>query len=460
MTQNQPLRFLNGNLSIEPTDCACGRRHENPFDAVIVRSSALGEAPGVFQDLGAGRNCCLVADANTYDAAGRQLESFLSSAGWRVTLCLFESRDGVKPNETAVGAVMLDMGADTNLLVAVGSGCLTDVTRFVGARTGIPFVSIPTAPSVDAYTSDASPMTHRGFKRTIAGVPARAVVADVDVLAEAPAEMIASGFGDTLGKLISRCDWQLSALITDENYCPDIESNVTEGVRRCTDVASEIGRSKPPAVATLAESLMVSGAAMTLVANSRPASGSEHALSHYWEMKADHAGRSGHLHGTQVGVGSVVMAAFWARFADRLASTHPGSLDPARIWSRRRTVSDIKSILVPSLGPVADILLAQVTAPRLLPEAEARARLDRLPAAWLRMTAIAGQVPSEQVLAKKLRQAGGPAYPADIGVNSDELRVALFGALEVRNRFSVLSAAEELGWLADIIDEVVETVGA
>ncbi len=459
MTHNQPLRFLNGNLSTEPIDCACGRRHENPFDAVIVRSGTLGEAPGVFRELGAGRNCCLVADANTYDAAGRQLESFLSDAGWRVSLSLFASRDGVKPNETAVGAVMLDMGADADLLVAVGSGCLTDVTRFVGARTGIPFVSIPTAPSVDAYTSDASPMTHRGFKRTIAGVPARAVVADVDVLADAPAEMIASGFGDTLGKLISRCDWQLSALITGEYYCPDIDSNVTEGVGRCADLAPEVGRGEPTAIAGLAESLMASGAAMTLVANSRPASGSEHALSHYWEMKAAHDGEPSHLHGTMVGVGSVVMATFWARFADRLASTDPGSPNPAHIWSRRRTLSDIESILTLSLGPVADILLAQVTAARLLPEAEAGARLNRLLGAWSQMTVIAGQVPSDQELAAKLRQAGGPAHPADIGVNSDELRVALFGALEVRDRFTVLSAAEELGWLADIIDEVVETVG-
>lgn len=453
------MQFLNGALSTEPIDCVCGQHHESAFDAVIVRPGALGEAPAVFEGLSLGRKCCLVADANTYDAAGRQLESLLSAAGRRVTLSLFESRDGVKPNETAVGAVLLDMDAATDLLVAVGSGSLTDVTRFVGVRTGTPFVSVPTAPSVDAYTSDKSPMTHRGFKRSIVGVPARAVVADVDVLAQAPRSMIASGFGDTLGKLISRCDWQLSALITDEYYCPEIDSNVTDGVRRCVDLAPAIGRGEPSAVAELTESLMISGAAMTLVGNSRPASGAEHALSHYWEMKAAHSGGPGRLHGTMVAAGSVVMAAFWTRFAARLTAIDPESLDFALIRSRRRTMSDIKSILVPSLGPVADILLAEVTEARFLSDAEASARLSRLQAAWLQMAAIATQAPSEQELAEKLRQAGGPASPAEIGVSSDDLRGALLGALEVRNRFSVLSASEELGWLTGIIDEVVETIG-
>ncbi|MEE8441928.1 MAG: iron-containing alcohol dehydrogenase, partial [Spirochaetia bacterium] len=414
MIEHRPLRFLNGTLLTEPTDCPCGRRHKIPFDAVIVRPGALGEAPAVFEDLGAGRNCCLVVDTNTYDAAGDQLESFLSATGRRVTLSRFESRDGVKPEAAAAGAVLLDMGADTDLLVAVGSGCITDVTRFVAARTGTPFVSVPTAPSVDAYTSSSSPMTHRGFKRSIAGVPARAVVADLDVLAEAPPEMIASGFGDTLGKLVSRCDWQLSALITDEYHCPEIDSNVTEGVSRCTALAPEIGRGEPMAVAALAESLMVSGAAMTLVGNSRPASGAEHSLSHYWEMKAAHTGRPGHLHGKLVGVGSVVMAAFWARFADRLSSIDPGSLDPARIRARRRSLSDIKSNLTPSLGPVADTLLSQVTKARLLPEEEASARLNRLQEVWSKMASIAEEAPSVRELADNLRQVGGPAYPADI----------------------------------------------
>ncbi|MEE8440152.1 MAG: iron-containing alcohol dehydrogenase, partial [Spirochaetia bacterium] len=224
-------------------------------------------------------------------------------------------------------------------------------------------------------------------------------------------------------------------------------------------LAPEIGRGEPTAVAVLAESLMVSGAAMTLVGNSRPASGAEHSLSHYWEMKAAHNGEPGHLHGTLVGVGTVVMAAFWARFADRLSSIDPESLDPARIRARRRSLSDIKSILAPSLGPVADILLSQVTKARLLPEEEASARLTRLPAAWPKMASIAEEAPSVRELTDTLRQVGGPACPADIGVGSDELREALFGALEVRNRFSVLSAAEELGWLDPIITEVVETVG-
>jgi glycerol-1-phosphate dehydrogenase [NAD(P)+] len=461
MEQRLPLTFEAGEFSCVPIDCACGRHHEASFDRVIVRAGALEELPPVLADLGrrgAARNCCIVADGNTYEAAGREVETLLRADGRQITVSILGPSDGVKPDEIAAGTVLIDMPADTDLLVAVGSGCITDVTRFVAARTGTPFVSVPTAPSVDAYTSNNSPMTHRGVKRTLDAQPARAVVADTNVLAAAPAEMISSGFGDTIAKLISRIDWQLSALITGERYCPEIVRNVTEGVTRCAGLASDVGRRDPAAIATLAESLMVSGAAMALVGDSRPAAGAEHALSHYWEMKAAYDGGPPHLHGTKVGVGTVVMAAFWARFADRLASTSPGSLDTARILSGRRNAEEIRRLLVPSLGPIGDMLVKEVTQARLLGEADARSRLNTLQASWDKMAALAAEAPSAVELADQLKQAGGPAYPADIGVGADELREALFCALESRNRFTVLTAAEELGWLREIINEVVETI--
>jgi glycerol-1-phosphate dehydrogenase [NAD(P)+] len=461
MEKAQPLKFQGGELKTAPIDCSCGQHHELSFDRVIVRAGALAELPAVFAELqrqGAARNCCLVADQNTYEAAGRQAETILKADGRRVTVSLLGPTDGVKPDEIAVGTVMFDMAPDTDVVVSVGSGVVTDVGRFVAARTGTPFVSVATAPSVDAYTSNNSPVTHRGAKRTLEAIPARAVVADTNVLAEAPAEMIASGFGDTLAKLTSRVDWQLSALITGEPYCPEVVANVTQSALRCVSLSAEMGRRDPAAIASLTESLMISGAAMALVGHSRPASGFEHSLSHYWEMKATHEGGHAHLHGTKVGVGTVVTAAVWARFADRLASISPDSLDRTEILSGRRTPDDIRRLLAPSLGPIGDMLLTEVTQERLPDEAAAAARLSTLQSSWEQMASIAAQAPSFTELAGHLKQAGGPAHPADIGIDADGLREALLCALEARNRFTVMTAVEELGWLDQLVDEVVETI--
>jgi glycerol-1-phosphate dehydrogenase [NAD(P)+] len=268
--------------------------------------------------------------------------------------------------------------------------------------------------------------------------------------------MIAAGFGDTVGKLIARCDWQLSNLVMDECFCVDTDRTLTEVVKECTARAAEIGRREPDAIQLLTEALMLSGVAMTLLSSTRPASGSEHAMSHFWEMKAENLQHGAKLHGAKVGVGSVVTAAFWERVKSRLETVDPDSVVSKEISVPTRDAESVMTRLRPDLGPIADILMEQVWKARMLSADDAAARLDRYRASWSRIREIAGEVPSFGDIATALRDAGGPALPSDLGVPSDELRTAMWSALEVKNRYTVLNMAEELGWLAGIVDEVVQ----
>jgi glycerol-1-phosphate dehydrogenase [NAD(P)+] len=420
---------------------------------VAEACDALGTRP---------RATCIVVDDNTHAAAGRMVGELLRAAGHDVYLSNLTRHGGtngtsVHPGEDAAGALALDLRRDTGLLLAVGSGTVTDVTRFVAARTNLPFASVATAPSVDAYTSVTSPMTRSGLKTTRWGVQARFVLADTDVLAAAPPELISSGLGDTVAKLVARCDWRLADLVTDSRYCEEIDRAVLVSVHAAVNQSAAIGRALPEAVGILAESLMVSGAAMAMAGNTWPASGAEHFISHYLEMRAMERNEPDHLHGTKVGVASVVTSLVWQRFASRLAAIDPESIDADEVWKTRRKPGEIGRMLRQTFGPSAGRLFSSNTVARVGNEAIAARRLDTWKANWGTLCRISGDTPSPDRIVTWLREAGGPALPAEIGIDTDELRATLYGACEVRNRPSVLSAAEDLGWLDEVIDEVVET---
>lgn len=446
--------FRDGHLEHSAFDCGCGRRHELPIDEIIVRRGALDEVVPVVKRLGLGSKCVLVSDANTREVAGARVEADLGSAGFDVRGCFFAARDGVKPDEKAVGELMLAMDGDTAFLVVAGSGCLTDLTRFVASRTGVPFVSVATAPSMDGYASSGAPMTHHGHKRTIyCGAP-RAIIADVDVLAAAPLPMIASGFSDTIGKLTSRVDWKLSAIQRDEYYCPFFVERVNKGVEQAISVADALGARDPEAVRTLTESLVVSGIAMLLVGNSRPASGSEHSLSHYWEMKAAVDRRREFFHGTKVGVATAVVAAFNERFFAR----DPSSVDVDAVLAQRPTLASWEQRLRSSLGEVADGIIAEVTRPQYLADEALRADIEGLTGRWDELERLSAESPSFDEVIRIQSEAGAPLYPSAIDVSPEYLRETLLNAKEMRSRYTVLRAAESLGWLEEIADEVVERV--
>lgn len=448
--------FRDGRLAHNPFDCECGRRHELPIDEIVVRRGALDEFVPVVKRLELGTKYVLVSDANTREVAGARVEADLGAAGYEVRRCFFATRDGVKPDEKAIGELMLTMDGDTDFLVVAGSGCLTDLTRFVASRTGVPFVSVATAPSMDGYASSGAPMTHHGHKRTIyCGAP-RAIIADVDVLADAPQPMIASGFSDTIGKLTSRVDWKLSSIERDEYYCPFFVERVNEGVEQAISVASGLQRRDPDAIRTLTESLVISGIAMLLVGNSRPASGSEHSLSHYWEMKAAVDRRREFFHGTKVGVATAVVAAFNERFFAR----DPSSVNVADVLAQRLSLGAWEARLRSSLGEVADGIIREVTRSQYLSDDALRAEVQGLVGRWDDIAALAARSPSFDEVIRVQREAGAPLYPSAIDVSPEYLRETLLNAKEMRSRYTVLRAAESLGWLEEIADEVVERVSA
>lgn len=297
--------------------CACGKSHKVDIQAIRVGSGVIQELPGILRDLGAS-HIFLVADNYTYEAAGRQVEQLLDQAGLAYHKRVFQTETPLVPNEYALGSVLAAMTSQDDMLLAVGSGTLNDVTKYVSARTGVPYVIAATAPSMDGYASTVAPTILDGFKTTLPAVYPAAIVADVDILKDAPMPMLTAGFGDIIGKFTSLADWRLSHQLNGEYYCPEVAGVIEAAVATCAANAQALAQREPQAIQAVTEALILSGLAMGMVGVSRPASGAEHQMAHYWEMDALRRGEEHPLHGNAVGVGTVLAASLYEMAAEYL----------------------------------------------------------------------------------------------------------------------------------------------
>lgn len=297
--------------------CACGKSHKVDIQAIRVGSGVIQELPGILRDLGAS-HIFLVADNYTYEAAGRQVEQLLDQAGLSYHKRVFQTETPLVPNEYALGSVLAAMTSQDDMLLAVGSGTLNDVTKYVSARTGVPYVIVATAPSMDGYASTVAPTILDGFKTTLPAVYPAAIVADVDILKDAPMPMLTAGFGDIIGKFTSLADWRLSHQLNGEYYCPEVAGVIEAAVETCAANAQALAQREPQAIQAMTEALILSGLAMGMVGVSRPASGAEHQMAHYWEMDALRRGEEHPLHGNAVGVGTVLAASLYEMAAEYL----------------------------------------------------------------------------------------------------------------------------------------------
>ena len=297
--------------------CACGKSHKVDIQAIRVGSGVMQELPGILRDLGAS-HIFLVADNYTYEAAGRQVEQLLDQAGLPYHKRVFQTETPLVPNEYALGSVLAAMTSQDDMLLAVGSGTLNDVTKYVSARTGVPYVIAATAPSMDGYASTVAPTILDGFKTTLPAVYPAAIVADVDILKDAPMPMLTAGFGDIIGKFTSLADWRLSHQLNGEYYCSEVAGVIEAAVETCAANAQALAQREPQAIQAVTEALILSGLAMGMVGVSRPASGAEHQMAHYWEMDALRRGEEHPLHGNAVGVGTVLAASLYEMAAEYL----------------------------------------------------------------------------------------------------------------------------------------------
>jgi glycerol-1-phosphate dehydrogenase [NAD(P)+] len=435
-----------------PTDfaCACGRRHTLPIREIVLESGGLQKLAGARERLGFARKTLLVADTNTYEIAGRRAEELLAESG-PVKRCLFETRAKIVPDERALVYVLAGLDPEVDLLAAAGSGTLNDLVRYISARTGLPFISIPTAPSMDGYTSVVAPLIIGGFKKPHVATHPLAVYADLDILKEAPRAMIAAGFGDLLGKFTAKADWLLGRMIQGEGYCEAAMDLVMNAVKQSIAGLSGITARQPEAIRALTEGLLNTGVAMLWMGSSRPASGAEHILAHFWEMKSLLRGEFKHLHGEEVAVATVLIA----RVYQRVLALDCSRFDPVRLAQALPDETQWRRDVERVYGPLAgEVFQEQAGLSFAHPEREAAIqRILETAVEWQKP--FQTWLPSPEQMIDWLQAAGAPALPADLGLGPEAVREGLLQAQKSRNRYTILNVAAELGVLDQMVEELI-----
>jgi glycerol-1-phosphate dehydrogenase [NAD(P)+] len=401
-----------------------------PIRKVAIADSLDGAEQALVRDLLPAGTLAVVSDENTYEVLGRRVERALGAVASVVL-------ERPQADETSA-AQLLERSRGADALIAVGSGTLNDLCKYVGHRTGRPVMVFGTAPSMNGYTTGTVSISRDGYKQSLAASAPRGVFLDLTILAAAPPRMIRAGLGDVLCRATAQVDWLLSHLLLDTPYAEDPFAIQAADEHILLERAGGLAERDPAANRALVRLSVLSGLGMLLVGSSHPGSGGEHAISHYLDMLL--RPHPGSLHGEQVGVASLTTA--------RLQAMLLGREEPPRVATREIDAAAMRC----RYGPVADDCLAAMRAKALDAE-RARALNARLEERWpelrRRLTDVA--LPPAR-LEQALREAGAATRPEQLGIDPAFYREAALHAREIRERYAMLDLAADAGLLEAFVE--------
>ena len=427
--------------------CSCGRTHFVPIRGVEIGPGALETLPDYVRRFGY-RRPFLLCDPVTRSIAGERCERLLRESGID---CACHVLEHLGFDEATLGEIVVRLPVDADLMIGVGTGSITDMTRFVSFRLHLPCFTVATGAPMDGFAASIGILNVNGLKLTLPAHCTELILGDTDILRTAPYRMSVAGFGDLIGKLSCLNDWELGRIVNDEHYCPWIAALVRGCVEDIRSKAPRIRERDPELLGELMRGLVLSGAAISLYGNSRPASGAEHHMSHYWELVNEQRGTPGAMHGEQVAVGTVLML----MLAEELLAEGTPDFDAARsaacafdeaAWER-----EIRRAYGASAGEI--LALEQTAGKNAVPGR--LARIDRMQARWQAVRAQLETLPPAGELAALLREIGCPCTPQEIGVDAAALRDTFLYCKETRERYTLLQLAFDLDLLEPLAARVI-----
>jgi len=399
--------------------CACGKTHTCAIRHIVIKQGANKELGALLGDY---QNVLLVADTNTYAACGEVIKAQI---GQRLEGEHVFVREGlVIPNEEACAEVFAKITEKTDLIVGVGSGVIQDICKYVSFERKLPYYIVATAPSMDGYASVGAAMIMGGMKVTYSAHVPEVIIGDIDVLKDAPMEMIQSGYGDILGKYSCLNDWKLARVIRDEYFCPTVYDLTMDMVVKTRDLGERLLARDPQAIETLMEAIVGVGVAMALVGNSRPASGSEHHLSHFFEIVGILNDEPYFMHGTDVVYSSI----YTQRIREQILALDAPAAHKA--MSREKWEENIRRIY----GKIADSVIALQEKMGWYREDRSAVHAEK----WQEIRKVLLEAPSSEQMTKYVESIGLDAAQFEAMYGKEKIADALKFGKDLKDRYSVL----------------------
>ena len=405
-------------------------------ECFILDSGALAAVPGLCREFFPGRRPWIVADGNTWEAAGKGVFNSLREAGLTpAEPYLFPASPLLHAENRHVDTLVAAMLPDA-VPVAVGGGTVNDLVKRAAFVAGRRYLCVPTAASVDGFTSSGASLVKDGLKQTLPCPAPLALAADTDVLKAAPPEMAAAGYADLAAKIPAGADW----LIVDTLGLEPVRLEVWQMVQpELRDRLSE-----PADLEKIFLGLAATGYAMQLYRDSRPASGAEHLVSHVWEMEGSEAS-----HGFKVGIGTLAVTAMMTEaFRLSAAELRRVASPPSGPEEREREIAALLSRGV--YGDAAGIAMKKFLSGNELLE-----RRSLIASKWEQMgERVLRQLIPFNEMKRQFQRAGCPVHPAEIGLARADFRDGFRRAQLIRKRYTVLDLAYEAGILELLLDRM------
>ena len=423
----------------EGYDCDCGKHHVSPMEYLKIGRGVIVYVPEMIAAMHR-KKPFVVCDKNTYAVAGKRVCEILAAANVPYSLYIIPG-DRIAPSEWECGSAIMHYDPNCDMLLGVGSGVINDTCKVLAHAIGVPSAIVGTAPSMDGYASNSSSMEVNHVKVSLYNHAPVGILLDSEILAQAPMRMLWAGLGDMVAKYIAICEWRISHIVTGEYYCESIAQLMRAALKKVVDAADGIPKRDPDAVQSIAEGLVIAGAAMAYAEVSRPASGLEHYFSHMWEMMALERGVPYDLHGIQVGVGTVLTMKIYRKLREVVpdrakAEAHMKAFDRAA-WE-----AQVRRIFCKTAGEI--IAIEDKT--RKNDPARHAARLDNIIAHWDEiLRAIDEELPDYDQLYALMSATGMPMTPADIDISVEDTVNAFIGARDIRDKYLSCSLIWDLG---------------
>ena len=425
--------------------------------ACVIGPGATEAAAKMFGELFPdAKKAIVIDDPRTRAVAGARVIDLLKAAGCDVAEHVINP-DGsdfhatyakVEEVREAIAA------ADGAIPVAVGSGVINDLTKRACGELGLRYMVVGTAASMDGYTAYGAAITKDGMKQTMGCKAPLGCIVDSAVAAAAPKEMTASGYADLIAKIPAGADWIIADLIGAEAIHPLAWKLVQGPLRDTLSNPTGCASGDEREVRKLCEGLVMSAFAMQAMGSSRPASGTEHQVAHYWDMEDLAFDGKPVSHGFKVGIGTLASTATLEFLLEQDLSKMDVEEKVAAWWPS----FDAVKATFPSVfhGRPAHITRAELEYSKKFPSKDAlRKELTAIRDNWGDLAAkIRAQLMPFAEVKENLRKVGAPAEPEEIGVTRARFRETFAGVPYMRARYFGADLVQRLGLMPALLDRL------
>ena len=412
----------------------------------LIEQGAVTRTGEIFAQAFPNQKALLVADENTWEVAGKAAQASLCATSIEQDAPFIFSAQHFYAEWQFIEQLEAHVQPKDVIIIAVGSGVINDLCKLVSGRLGRRYMCVGTAASMDGFTAYGASITKDGNKQTFSCPAPYAFVMDYAIAAKAPKELAASGYADLIAKIPAGADWLIADRLGVEAVDDFAWHLLQDNLRESLNAPAAVFQGDLEKTKALCEGLLMSGFAMQAIHSSRPASGTEHQFSHFWDMEALSYPDSTHVsHGFKVGIGTLVSTAALEFLLEKgVAVDAKTAADKWPTWEEME--GHIQHLCAGKPGHLTRCL--EESKANYVTKEQLEARILLLQEKWpvLREEIREQILPFRQVY-DSLKAVGAPYEPEQICVSRAHLKETLSFIPYMRSRFTAIDLLLYLGYM-------------